>query len=144
MPLFEFCWMWFFPWIKLSWHSCKSKNLGWINWFCQLLCDWLSSFNPKWFYYSYAWSCSLCEGRTLFCTGFISRKFCRFLLMFLSGFTSLSVFFFLYWSPSSSLCPVFYSIASWNYNVNRNNMSENSFIKVCLIQHDFEVERNSL
>ena len=27
-------------------------------------CDGLSSFNLKGFYYSYAWSCSLCEGRT--------------------------------------------------------------------------------
>ena len=43
------------------------------------------------FYYSYAWSCSLCEGRTSFCTGLISRKLSRFLLMSLTGFTSLSV-----------------------------------------------------
>ena len=28
--------------------------------------------------YSYAWSCSLCERRTSFCTGLISRKLCRF------------------------------------------------------------------
>ena len=40
---------------------------------------------------TYAWSCSSCEGRTSFCTGLISRKLCRFLLMFLTGFTSLSV-----------------------------------------------------
>ena len=30
---------------------------------------------------------------TSFCTGLISRKLCRFLLMFLTGFTSLSVLF---------------------------------------------------
>ena len=41
--------------------------------------------------YSYAWSRSLCERRTSFCTGLISRKFCRFLFMFSNGFTSLSV-----------------------------------------------------
>ena len=51
----------------------------------------LSSFNPKGFYYSYAWSRSLCEGRTSFCTGLISRKLCRFLFMFSTSFTSLSV-----------------------------------------------------
>ena len=51
----------------------------------------LFSFNLKGFYYSYAWSRSLCEGRTSFCTGLISRKLCRFLLMFSTGFTSLSV-----------------------------------------------------
>ena len=34
---------------------------------------------------------SLCEGRTSFCKWLISRKLCRFLLMFSTGFTSLSV-----------------------------------------------------
>ena len=32
---------------------------------------------PKGFCYSYAWSHSLCEGVTSFCTGLISRKLCR-------------------------------------------------------------------
>ena len=41
--------------------------------------------------YSYAWSRSLCEGRTSFYLGLISRKLWRFLLMFSSGFTSLKV-----------------------------------------------------
>ena len=34
---------------------------------------------------------SLCLRRTSFCRGLISRKLCRFLLMFSTGFTSLSV-----------------------------------------------------
>ena len=38
-----------------------------------------------------AWSRSLCEGRSSFCTGLISRKLGRFLLMFSTCFTSLSV-----------------------------------------------------
>ena len=42
-------------------------------------------------YYSYSWSCSLCERRTSICTGRISRKHCRFLLVFPTSFTSLSV-----------------------------------------------------
>ena len=58
------------------------------------LCERLSSFNLKSFYYSYAWSCSLCKTRTFFCTGFISRKLCQFLLMFSTSFTSLSVLLF--------------------------------------------------
>ena len=53
----------------------------------------MESFNLKGFYYSYAWSCSLYERKTSFCTGLISRKLCGFLLMFSSGFTSLSIFF---------------------------------------------------
>ena len=62
---------------------------GWLNWFWQFLCLRLSSFNLKGFWYSYAWSRSLCERRTSFCTGLISRKLCRFYL-FSTGFTSLS------------------------------------------------------
>ena len=34
---------------------------------------------------------SLCEGRSSFCSGLTSRKLCRFLLMFSTCFTSLSV-----------------------------------------------------
>ena len=44
----------------------------WLNWFWQFLCEGLSSFNPKWFYYSHACSHSLCKRRTFFCTGLIS------------------------------------------------------------------------
>ena len=65
------------------------KQAGWLNWFWQFLCE--GKFNPKGSYYSYAWSCSLCEGRTSFCTELISRKLSRFLLVFTTGFTSLSV-----------------------------------------------------
>ena len=67
------------------------KKPGWLNWFWQFLCDGLSSFNLKGFYCSYSWSCSLCEGRTSFSMGLISRKLCVFLLMFSTVFTSLSV-----------------------------------------------------
>ena len=62
---------------------------GWPKWFWQFLCEGLSSFNSKGFYYLYALSCSLCEERTSFFTGLISTKLCRFLLMFSTSFTSL-------------------------------------------------------
>ena len=63
----------------------------------------LSSFNLKGCYYSCAQSYS-----------FFSRKLWRFLLMFLTGFTSLSVllFFLSLLSSSLSLCTVFHSISS--------------------------------
>ena len=81
-PSFEFCWLWIFPWIKLSWHSCfMSGKPGWLNRFWEFLCEGLSSFNLKGFLYSYGWSHSLCERRT-FCTVVVSRKLCRFLLIF--------------------------------------------------------------
>ena len=67
----------------------------------------LSSFNSKGFYYSLAWSCSLCERRSSFCLRLISRKLCRFLLMFPTGFTSLSVFLLF---PLSITFSVFYKV----------------------------------
>ena len=85
--------MWIFPWIKFSWHSCSMLDkLRWLNKFWQFLCERLSSFNLKRFYYSYAWSCSLYERRMSFCMGLISRNLCGFLLIFLTCFTSLRVF----------------------------------------------------
>ena len=81
--MFEFCWMWNFPWIKLSWHSGSMwDKLEWLYWFWQFFCDGLSSFNLNRFYCSYAWSCSLCEGRISFNKKLISRKLCRSLLVF--------------------------------------------------------------
>ena len=77
-----------------SWHSCSMwEKLGWLNWFWEFPREGLSSFNPKGFYYSYAWSCFLWERRTSFYSGLISRKLCRFSLIFSTGFTSLSVLF---------------------------------------------------
>ena len=103
--------MWIFPSIKLSWHSCSMwDKLVWLKLFLQFLSERLSSFNSKWFCYSYAWCCSLCEWMTFFCTRFISRKLCEFLLMFWIGFISLNV---LLQSFSSSLCIVFDSSFSY-------------------------------
>ena len=71
----KLCWIWIFPWIRPSWHSWSMwEKLRWINWCWQSLCDWLSSFNLKGFCYSYACSCSLCEGRTSLCMWCISWK----------------------------------------------------------------------
>ena len=85
----------------------------------------LSSVNLKGFWYSYAWFCSLCERRTSFCTGLISRKLCRFLCFRLALLHSVSYFFFLYRSPSSSLCTV---ISSNIDEVPSINPSANVFV----------------
>ena len=77
---------------------------------------------------THAWSCSLCERRTSFCMEPTSRKLCGFLLMFSTGFTSLSVFLlFLYRSPSS-LCMVSDSITSNIDEVHSINPSANVFV----------------
>ena len=88
----------FLPNVRQSWI---------LNWFWQILCQWLPSFNLKWFCYLYIWSWILCEGKTSFCTELITRKLCRFLLMFSTGFTSLSVLLL-----PLSLCSVFNAISS--------------------------------
>ena len=59
----------------------------------------------------------------------ISGKLCRFLLCFrLALLHSVSYFFFLYRSPSSSLCTVFYSISSNIDEVLLINPSANVFV----------------
>ena len=69
------CWMWIFPWIKVSRYSCSMWDRdGWLNLFSQFLCEWLSSYNLKEFCYLYGWCCSWCEARTSFCMGLICRK----------------------------------------------------------------------
>ena len=115
-PLLKFCWLWIFPYIKLPWHSCSMWDKpGWLNWSWQFLCEELSSLNLKRFYYAHAWSRSLCEGRTSFCTGLISRKL-------------LQILRFLYQSPSSSLCTVFDSISSNIVEILTINVSANVLV----------------
>ena len=70
----------------------------------------------------------LYEGRTSFCTRHFSRKLCRFLLMFLTDFTSLNVFFFLYRSPFLALCKVFNSISTNMDDVLSINPFTNVFV----------------
>ena len=66
------------------------------TWMPQLiLATSLRGFNLKGFYYLFAWSRSLSERRTSFCTGLITRKVCGFLLMFSTDYISLSVFLLL-------------------------------------------------
>ena len=110
------------------------NKLGWLISFWTFLWEGLSSFKPKGFYYSYGWSCSLCERRTSFCMGLISRKLCRFLLMFSTCFAFIQLyftffhFFFLYQSPLLPLCTVFYSISSNRDEVLSIDPSANVFV----------------
>ena len=77
--------------MKLCWHSCSiwDKN-GWHNWLWQFLCERLTSFNPKKILVLIG-MISQFMWRTSFCMWLISRKPCRFLPKFSTGFISLSV-----------------------------------------------------
>ena len=79
------------------------------------------------FFYLYIWSCNLCDRMTSFCLWRISRKLCRFLL-FLTGFTSLSVLLHFPLSRSSSLCTVFDGISYNMDEVLLINPSTNVFV----------------
>ena len=137
-PSFKFCWLLIFPWVKLSWHSYSMwDKLGWLSWFWRFLCEGLSSFYQKGFYYLYAWSCSLCDGRTPFCLGLISRKLWGFLLMlWLALLHLLSYFFFLCQSPPLSLCMVFDSISSNIEEVLLINPSPSVFVDFNIYHKD--------
>ena len=90
-----------FPWMKLSWHSGSMwDKLGWL-W--QFLCDSLSSFNTKPFYYSYVSSCILCEGRTLFAWDLSLENSADSYLWFQRSLPHSVSYFFLNQSPVSSL-----------------------------------------
>ena len=101
-----------FPWIKLSWHYCSMwDKLGWLNWFQQFLCKDLSYFNPKKLCYSYAWSCSLCEGKTFYCMDLSLKKSVDSYLCFqLALYHSVPHFRFIYLFclPSLPLYMVFW------------------------------------
>ena len=117
--------------LKLSWHCCSMwDKLGWLKWFWQFFCKGIGYLPLIWkdSYFSYAWSCSLCERGTSFCTGLISRKLCGFLCFQLALLHSVSYFFFLYWSLSLLLCLVFDSISSNVDEILFINPSANVFV----------------
>ena len=103
--------------------------LGWLSWFWQFLCEGLSSFNMKGFYYSYAWSCSSCKRRTSFAWDLSQKNSADSYLCFWPALLhSVSYFFFLCRSPSSFLYTVFDSISS---NIDKSlsiNPSSNVFV----------------
>ena len=97
--------------------------------FLEFFCDGLSSFNVTGFYYSYAWSCNLFQGRTSFCTGLtLENSADSYLCFWLALFQSVSYFFFLYQSGSLSFYTVFDSILSNTDEVLLINSSANVFL----------------
>ena len=100
---------------------------GCLNWL-QFLYEGLSSFNPRGFYYSYERSGSLCEGSDSFTVLSLENSVDSFLCFRLALLHSVSYFFFLCRSPSSSLCKVFDSISSNIDEILTINPSANVFV----------------
>ena len=88
---FKFCWFWIFRWIKLYWHSCSMWDRpGWLNWFWQHLSE-VIFLNLKGVQETHMHGFTIHVKDFFFCTGLISKKLCRFFIMFSTAFTSLSV-----------------------------------------------------
>ena len=95
---------------------------------CSIQESWNICFNLNRFCCSYAWYCSLCEGRTFFCPRLTSKKFCGFLCFWLALFHSVSYFFFLHQTPSTFLYLVLDTISSNTDEVVLINPSANMFV----------------
>ena len=138
----KFCWLWIFHQIKLSWHSCSMwEKPGWLNWFCQFLCERTSSFNLKAFYYFCAWSRNLCEftfARDLS----LENSADSYLCFRLALLHSVPYFFFLYRSPPSCLCTIFYFVSSNIDEVLLIKPSANVFVFGDYNVHDKDWERS--
>ena len=109
---FKFCWMQIFAWIKFTdilalCETTLDDSIDSGNFSVRV---YLSLIQKN--YFVHTWSCSLCEIRTSFCMGLISRKLFRFVCFGLDLLHSVPYFFSLYWSPSSSLCTVFEAASS--------------------------------
>ena len=124
------CWMWSFRWIQLSWHSCSMwDNLGWLNWFWQIFCGgYLPLIQKDSTTHMHGLAVYLKEGipfaRDLSLENLADSNLC-FRLALLH---SVSYFFFLYRSPSPSLCTVFDSIWSNIDKILSINPSANEFV----------------
>ena len=121
----------FLPWIKLSGHpSSIWDKRGWLNWFWQLLCDGLSSFNLKAFYYALLYMHRLAvymkEGVPFAHDLSLENSADSTLCFRMALLHSVSYLLFLF--PSSSLFTVFDSISSNIDEVLSINTSVNMFV----------------
>ena len=103
-------------------------KLGWLNWFWKFHCEGLSSFNPKRFYYSFAWYYSLCERLPFAHDLSLEASADSDLCFWMTLLHSVSYVFFVYRSPCSSLGTVFNSISPNIDDVLSINTSANMFV----------------
>ena len=121
---------------ELSWHSCSMwDKIGWLNWFWQFLCEGLSSFNPKGFRYSYAWSGSLWEEKTSFSRDVSLENSTHSYLWFELALVHSVPWLFLYRSPSLFLYTDFDAILCNMDEVLSNSSYANAFVFVDFKTH---------
>ena len=136
-PLFYFCWMWIFPWIKLSWHYCSMwDKVEWFNWLWQFLSERLSSFTLKDFItHMHGLTVYMKEGFPFVWDLSVESSAYSYLCFQLTSLHSVSDVFCLYWSPSLAWCTIFCSILSNIDDVLSVKPSANEFVFGDIIVH---------
>ena len=86
-------------------------SLEWLNWFWRFLCERLSFFNTKVFYYSYAWKIYVKERLPFAWDLSLENSMDSYLCFRFTFLHSVSYLFFLYRSPSSFLWMVFDAVS---------------------------------
>ena len=128
-PSFQFCCMWIFPWIKVSWRSCSVwDKFRWLNWFWQFLCKGLSLIWEDSITHVHGLAVYVKEGLHFAWTLSLESSANSYLYFWLASLHSVSYFFFLCPSPSSLLCMVFNSISSNIDEVFSINTAPNVFV----------------
>ena len=118
--------MWIFPWIKFSWHSCSMwDKLWWLNWFWQFLCCRIPKDSIT---YMHGLAVYVKEGLPFAQDLSLENSSDSYLCFQLALLHSVSYFFFLYQSPTLSLCMVFDSISSNIDDILLINPSANVFV----------------
>ena len=105
-PLFQFCWMWIFPWIKFSCYSCSNDSDNFS------VTGYLPLIRKESITHIHGLAVYVKEGIPFARDLSLAKSARSYLCFQLALLRSVSSFFFLCWSPSSSLCTVFYSISS--------------------------------
>ena len=137
--LFEFCWLWILPWIKLFWYACCIRDrLERLNWLKQYLCERLSLFNWKGYItqmhslvvyvkerLAFAWDSSL------------ENSEYPYLCFQLAFFCSVFYFYSIYRSMFSCFCSILDAISSSIDGILSMNPSANVFVF-----GDFNVHHN--
>ena len=114
-PLFEFCWLWIVPWIKLWWHSCSMWDKpGWLNFDSGnfFVRGYLPLIQKDSSTHMHGLAVYVKEGLPFAWDLSLENSADFYICFWLALLYSVSYFFFLYWSPSSSLCMVVESISS--------------------------------
>ena len=139
MSLFEFCWLWIFPWIKHFRYSCSIwDKLERLNWFKQYLCEGLSFFNSKGYIAQmYSLVVYVKEGFAFAWDSSLENSEYSYLCFQLAFFCSVFYFFSIYQSMSSCLCSILDAISSSIDEILSMNPSANVFVF-----GDFNVHHN--